>query len=82
MLLTFTVFVYACGLGFLYWLFYNFGYSKLNITILFILTGFLVLFTIAVLFKVREDASILTNALVFLYFLFLTCSAMSNSPDT
>ena len=81
MLIIFTVAVYGLGIWFLFWLYFSFGSSSLNLTILITLTAFLVIFTLAVVVKVRDDASILTNALAFLYFLFLACSAMSNSPE-
>jgi len=80
-MIIFTFCVYALGVFFLFWLYSMFGSSTLNVTILIVITAFLVIFTIGVFLEIREDASILTNAIVFLYFLYLACSAMSNSPD-
>ena len=49
-----------------------------------IITATLVLaagYTVLILFRTREDASILTSSLVFMYTLYLSWSAMASRPD-
>jgi hypothetical protein len=53
----------------------------MNVVILCGIILFTVIFTVLVAFKTREDSSILTNAFVLSYALYLSWSAMASKPD-
>lgn len=53
----------------------------INIILLCIVIFFAIAFTILVVLKTREDSSILTNAFVLSYALYLSWSAMASKPE-
>lgn len=76
-----TVIIYSIDLVVLVFQFIWFNGCALNIVILCVTILFGIIFTVLVVLKTREDASILTNALVMSYALFLSWSAMASRPE-
>jgi hypothetical protein len=81
MLIVFTVIIYALDLVFLIFQFIWFKGCAFNIIILCVTILFGIIFTVLVALKTREDSSILTNAFVMSYALFLSWSAMASRPN-
>jgi len=76
-----TILIYLGDLTFLVFQFIWFKGCVLNIIILCITIVFGIIFTLLVAFKTREDSSILTNAFVMTYALFLSWSALASRPE-
>lgn len=80
-LIIFTVVLYILDIVFLIYQFIWFGSCTINVILLIILIVFAIIFTVLVLLKTREDSSILTNAFVMSYALYLSYSAMAGKPE-
>jgi len=81
LLIGFTVIIYILDVIFLVFQFIWFYECAINVVLLCILIFFSVAFTVLVALKTRKDSSILTNAFVLSYALYLSWSAMSSKPD-
>ena len=81
LLLGITISIYIFDAVFLYLLIKWFSGCAFNIYILILLIVMIVIFTIWTVFQTRENASILTNAIVMSYLLYLSWSAMASEPD-
>lgn len=76
-----TAIIYGLDIVFLVFQFIWFKDCAINIIILCIVIFFGIAFTALVALKTREDSSILTNAFVLSYALYLSWSAMASRPD-
>mmetsp|Transcript_13129 Transcript_13129/g.11607 ORF Transcript_13129/g.11607 Transcript_13129/m.11607 type:complete len:300 (+) Transcript_13129:390-1289(+) len=80
-LLGVTLAIYAFDLGLLWYLFKWYGGCSGNIWLLLLLIAMFVIYTILTVLQTRENASILTNAIVLSYSLYLSWSAMSSETN-
>lgn len=76
-----TALIYGLDIVFLVFQFIWFKGCAINVIILCIVIFFGIAFTVLVVLKTREDSSILTNAFVLSYALYLSWSAMASRPD-
>ena len=76
-----TIVIYILDGIFIIFQFIWFKDCGVNIVILWIVIFFAIVFTLLVIFKTREDSSILTNAFVISYALYLSWSAMASGPN-
>lgn len=81
LLLSVTCLFYIFDIGFLYYQFKWFGGCSNNMWLLIILVIMFVIYTVLTAFQTRENASILTNAFVMSYLLYLSWSAMASEPE-
>lgn len=82
LLIIITVVIYILSILFLIYQYIWFGDCDGNVAIITITLIMAVIFFVLVILKTREDASILTTAIVFLYCLFLSWAAMASRPTT
>ena len=78
MLILLTVLLYLGNVIFLIYQYIWFGSCGDNVVILVITTIMGLFFAVIVCFRTRDDASILTSAIVILYLLYLSWSGMSS----
>jgi hypothetical protein len=81
MMIIITLIIYVIDLIVLVFQFIWFSGCALNIIILCLTIIFGIIFTVLVVLKTRDDSSILTNAFVMSYALFLSWSAMASRPE-
>ena len=81
LLLAVTIAIYVFDLGLLWYLYKYFGSCSGNIILLIILIWVFGVYTALTVLQTRENASILTNAIVLSYLLYLSWSAFSSETD-
>jgi len=80
-MLVITIGIYILDIVFLIFQFIWFKSCAINVILLCIVIFFGIAFTVLVILKTREDSSVLTNAFVMSYALYLSWSAMASKPD-